>query len=226
MKRFLVLLLALILVIPPMTASAGFNKHLPTALMTMEFQCGCKSKGCGVMIGRYGLLTAGHNLYCRYHGQGLKSCTFLFGATSAYVGKRKYYNGFTYVVYDTFKKGYKPDHDIGYVIFKYDVGKNTGWYNPRVATDKELNNKGAHIAYYNNSYRFGDDFMTKLTVKNSALLELSEYPSGECAGPVFLWDNDAAYVVGVVSAKSDGTVYARRLTQQVYDDMRNDGAFD
>ena len=68
--------------------------------------------------------------------------------------------------------------------------------------------------------------MTNVSVKDSTLLYLSEYPSGDCAGPVFLWDDDMAYVIGVVTAKSDGTVYATRLTQQVYDDMRNDGAFD
>ena len=223
MKRFLVLILALILVIPPMTASAGFDKHRPTALMTIEFNCGCKQKGCGVMIGKYGLLTAAHNLHCRFHGKGLKSCTFLFGATSAYVGKRKYYNGFTYVWYDDFSKGYSPDNDIGFVIFKYDVGKNTGWYGYRIASDYELDGKTGHIAYYNSSCRFGDDFMAKISVNSSLLLSLSDFPSVETAGPVFIWENDMPYVVGVMTSTSGK---ARRLTQQVYDDMRSYGCFD
>lgn len=223
MKRLLVLLLAVILLVPAVSASAAdFDKRTPSAYMSMEFQCGCKSSGTGVMIGRYGLLTAGHNLYCRYHGKGLKSCIFLFGATSTYVGKRKYYNGFRYVVYDTFRNGYSPDHDIGYVIFKYDVGKNTGWYGSRVASDSELKNAAAHIVHYNSSGRF-NDIMTTLKVNSGNLLTCNDYPNSNTGGPVYLWQNDMPYVVGVLTAR-DG--YIRRFTQQIYNDMRNDGAFD
>lgn len=229
MKRFLVLFLVVLLsvsfLIPPTTASADFNQQKPLALMVMKFTCGCQGYGSGVAIGPFGLLTAGHNLYCKHHGKGLKSCKFLFGATSQYHGKKEYYNGFRYTVYDTFKNGYSNEWDIGFVIFKYNLGSMVGTYPRLIASDSDLNDKVGHIVGYNSSYRF-TNLMSKLKVESSRVISFTEAPSLGEGGPVYLWRDEAPYVVAVYTNYSNGKYYGRRFTQDIYNDMKAEGAFD
>lgn len=226
MKKLLVVILTVVLLATPLLASAGsFNTHNPTAFISMQFQCGCKGYGTGVMVGRYGLLTAGQNLHCKYHGKGLKSCIFLFGAKSQYVGNKKYYNGFTYHYWDTFETGYNAEWDVGFVIFKYAVGDNTGWYNMRVCSDSELEDAPVRIMNYNTSGHFGESSAVISGVSNLQLTCDGVLSGGE-GGPVCLWENDMPYIVGIYTDSSNGTITARRFTQQIYDDLKAGGAFD
>ena len=91
----LLLLLALVIALPLQSVADSFDPHRATAYMTIKFECGCTRYGTGAMIGRYGLVTAGHNLYCSTHASPLKTCDFLFGAKSPNSGRYRYSGNFT-----------------------------------------------------------------------------------------------------------------------------------
>ncbi len=166
MKRLTVLLLALLMLALPMLASADtFNTEHATAYLESKFQCGCSRGGVGAMIGRYGLITAAHNLYCHTHGQGLKYCNFYFGARSAGSCWYEYSGNFRYSVYNTFRNGYDSANDIGYVIFDSPVGNTTGWFGYLVGSDRDLDYEYMHMMYFDN-YRHSREEFTIMQVYN------------------------------------------------------------
>ena len=152
LKRVACMLLAavLVLAVPLCSLADSFDPHRAMAFMVIKFDCGCSRYGTGSMIGRYGLVTAGHNLYCPTHGKGLKSCDFIFGAKSPNSGRYKYNGTFSYYVYDTFRNGYSSKDDIGYVIFDKPVGDSTGWFGYWAASDDDMNMEFTNVYLYSN----------------------------------------------------------------------------
>ena len=66
-------ILMIVMTVFPLTSFASsFDVSRATAYMKSSFTCGCSIEGTGAMTGRYGLITAAHNLYCQYHGEPLK----------------------------------------------------------------------------------------------------------------------------------------------------------
>lgn len=137
-KRMTALLLAVLLLLPLAAFADNFDLHHPVAYLDARFTCGCQRGGTGTMVGRYGLITAAHNLYCPEHGKPLKTCDFYFGAVSRNSCWYRYDGRFNYTVYDTFQNGYRAENDIGFVIFETPVGNETGWYACMVGTDHDL----------------------------------------------------------------------------------------
>ena len=230
MKRIAALLLTFALLLAVLSASAAsFDEHKATAYMNIRFQCGCSRVGTGAMVGRRGLVTCAHNLICPTHSQWYKSITFVFGAKSASSGQKKVSSGFNVTAYETFKNGYKSDHDIGFVVFDKPIGDSTGWYAFQVGSDEFLHEEFTHINYYNANGKFQDIFTIQY-VADGNQLKLDDHPySGGDGAPVFLAYEglDWPTVVAVyTSYDNNGKGYARRLTSQVYEDMRNNGAFD
>lgn len=223
----LVLLFTLLLAVPLHSRAAKFDPHHALAYMSIEFECGCTRYGTGAMIGKYGLITAGHNLYCSKHAQRLKTCTFLFGAKSPNSGKYRYSGKFTYHVYDTFRNGYSAENDIGYVIFEKAVGNSTGWFGYWAASDEDLNMEFTNVYLYSGNARL-QTLYTVQYVANSKQIYMDDYlPYGE-GGPVFFTGEglDGAHVVAVyTSYTSPSKGFGRRLTNEIIEDMRRDGAF-
>ena len=228
MKRIVALLLGFLLLIEAFPATAGsFDSHKATAFMDIAFECGCTRTGTGAMIGRRGLITCGHNLYCHEHGKGLKYCNFLFGAKSPNSGQKRYNGKFTYWSKGTFEYAYEAIDDIGYVIFNNAIGDSTGWFGWMTGPDDDLNMEFTNVDYYTNKGRF-ENIYTFQYVESSYLLSLDECPpSGGDGAPVFMTDEsgDEYYVVGVYLSGNNGKGYARRLTKDIIDSMRANGAF-
>lgn len=224
MKRIaaLLLILAVLLAVFPVSA-ASFDDHVATAYMYVKFDCGHTRCGTGAMIGRRGLITCAHNLYCSTCGRALKTCEFVFGAKSPNSGQKKYNSGFTYRAYDTFSGGYSAENDIGYVIFNKPVGDSTGWYGYSVASDSSLDGKYANVNYYTDRGRFRNMY-TGMHVLNSNKLTLDQRIYDCEGGPVCI--NDWQVVAVYTSYNNNGNGVARRLTKQVIEDMKMQGAFD
>ncbi len=194
------------------------------AYMEIEFACGCTRTGTGAMIGRYGLLTAGHNLLCHKHNRPAKYIDFWFGyySKSEYVYHYGESASFTY--YCDFSDGYESEDDIGYVIFKKDVGNYTGWFGWRTY-EKASALSGDAVRCLGYSGGTLNQIRGSLTVRGSKELSWrkSLYINGE-GGPVFVTEGDEYYVVGVCTSFTDTEWYARRLTKGIIDDMKSDGA--
>ena len=227
-KKIAALVLALVLLALPLTSlAASFDASHPVAYMDSHFTCGCSRGGTGVMVGRYGLLTAAHNLYCPDHGCPLKYCNFYFGAKSANSCWYEYTGKFNYRVYDTFANGYNSQNDIGYVIFETAVGNETGWYACQVGSDHYLNEEFTHVLSYDKNRHLQSLFEIQY-VRNSKQIYWSGWLAGTDGGPVYFWSEGMEYpeVIAVyTSHDSQGNGYGRRLTQDVFNDMRAEGAF-
>lgn len=226
MKRMLTLMAAILLFLLPCAASAEQNHAV--AYMESRFTCGCSRSGTGTMIGRRGLVTAAHNLYCHQHGEPLKSCNFYFGAVSANSCWYRYDGKFRYTVYETFQDGYSSRNDIGYVVFDTPVGDETGWFGYIVGSDYDLNEEYTHVLSYDGKRHLQSYFEVQY-VLNSTQIYWEGWVSGNDGGPVYFDSSDinGPYVVAVyTSYDNEGNNYARRLTNNVIRDMREDGAFD
>ena len=229
MKKIVALILMVILAaLPLMVEAAGsLDTHFACAFLDIKFQCACTRTGTGAMISRYGMITAAHNLYCSTHGKPLEYCNFLFGAKSASSGRKRYEGHFTYRVYETFKNGYNSLNDIGYVVFESPIGNSTGWFAWRAANDSYLKNKFVTIMNYTNNARINSYYST-LSVRNNTQVTWSSVPAGGEGGPVFYQSADMEFpeVVAVYACTAaDGSAVGCRITDQLYYDMKADGAF-
>ena len=231
MARKIVLILILFcLLIPQVTFAAGFDANRATAFMNVQFECGCKVTGTGAMIGRRGLITAGHNLFCQFHGMKLKKCSFLFGAKSTRSGAYRYNGGFKFWAYDSFQNGYNSQYDIGYVVFDKPVGDRTGWFACRAGSDYYLNEEFSNVINYSMNGKPEDYYVIQYVANNLELYfdGFIGYEAGE-GGPVFFTHEGLEYpeVVAVYTHfDPSGNSIARRLTSNIIEDMRAAGAFD
>lgn len=225
----MVLFIIVSLVLPQIVYADSFNSNKATALMNITFQCGCKRIGTGAMIGRRGLITAGHNLYCKDHGKPLKSCSFLFGAKSLNSGLKRYDGAFSYRVYDTFQNGYSTFNDIGYVVFEKALGDSTSWYASWAGSDDDLNMEYTNIYNYSEKGRLEYYRSIQYVANNKQIYwdGFIGYEAGE-GGPVFFTYEGLEYptVVAVYTHYDlSGSSYGRRITSNIINDMRADGAF-
>ena len=224
-KRLTALVLAAVMMFSPLVSrAASFNPNHALAFMAIRFTCGCTRGGTGAMIGRYGMVTAGHNLYCSKHGKPLKTCDFYFGAQTPCCSWYHYSGKFTFWVYDTFAKGYHSENDIGYIVFKKPVGDTTGWFGYWGGSDCDLNRKYATLYNYNGNRHLQSKSVYE-KVYSSRELYWGGKLSGTSGGPLVIKENGHYYIVGVSTAvDKKGNSYARRLTNNVIRDMRSNGA--
>ena len=228
-KRLTALLLTAMMLLLPLCASASaFDIKHTIAYMDSCFTCGCSRGGTGTMISRYGLITAAHNLYCPTHAKPLKSCNFYFGAKSAGSCWYAYSGKFTYRVYDTFQNGYSSKNDIGYVVFDTPVGDETGWCASWAANDHDVHQEYMNVYAYDETRHLESVFSIQFML-DSTRIYWDEWISGTDGGPVTFWWEGMEYptVVAVyTSHDAQGNGYGRRLTDEIFRDMRLDGAFD
>lgn len=227
LKKCLALLMLLVTLAAPLMAQAEFNVDRPIAYMDIKFECGCKRGGTGAMVSRRALLTAAHNLYCHTHGQKLKSCNFYFGATSKSKCYYKYTGKFNYYAYTTFGGGYYSMDDIGYVLFESNVGEKTGWFACQVPNDQMIENEFFHAYSYDAKRKL--QWTWDLAYPDDAWeMKMPFSFSGTEGGPITYTAENAEFpaVIGVYTSKgSDGLSYIRRLTLDVFNDMKANGAF-
>ena len=227
MKKLICVLLLLPLL--AMTASAAFAANMretAVAYMEIKFECGCTRGGVGTMIARNGLVTAAHNLVCSKHSKKLKSCNFYFGRTSGGKNHYKYTGKFTYYWFEDFKDGYKSRNDIGYVVFPKDIGTTTGWYAWSCERDKDLKGAYCYVKGYKNKKPTSD--WGKFSVVNNAQISwtrASSFEDSDEGGPVYYDNSNLEFpvLVAVYTSFNGSTAYARRMTDNVYEDMKKNG---
>ena len=231
LKKIFALLVLLMIAFSVSAQADRFNADHATAFMEIKFTCGCSRVGTGAMIGRRGLITAGHNLFCPYHGSEQKSCSFAFGSKSLNSAWYRYSGTYTYYAYNTFRNGYDPEYDIGYVVFDKPVGDETGYFGWLAGDDSDLEWEYINVYGYTNKGK-SESLLSQEEVLNDRLVYWNGYLGGSDGGPVVVNYGDGSgtdmdYCVVAVYTCSDenGNGYGRRLTMNVINDMRADGAF-
>ena len=225
MKRLIAVILLLVLILPAYSAVAAGRSAFPAkaiAYMDITFRCGCHRIGTGVMICTDGLLTAGHNLICKEHCQTAEKLDFYFG----YVSKDDYYykyNGHVHYWYeDSFAKGYKSRYDIGYVRFDENVGEKTGWLASRYAPDSEFDGQVCSISAYSSDGEL-TEYSAQISIdsKLQFFLNQEELPYGGEGAPVIIDRNGKPTVVAIYNSHTNYGILGRRLTKELFYEMRN-----
>ena len=193
------------------------------AYMEIEYHCGCTRRGTGAMISRYGLITAGHNLLCTKHNKTAKYIDFWFGFFSKSDYLYHYEGSFDYTYYCDFSGGYTSKNDIGFVIFKKNVGQYTGWFGTRTYSNAS-SMTGASIRAMGYNVRTLKQTTGKLTSINQTQLTFTKHVDMDSeGGPVYVVENGEYYLVAVYTSSTDSEWYARRLTQEIVDTMKSKG---
>ena len=230
MKKLLAVLLLLVLAAQPLlcmsTASAGSPNQTAVAYMEARFQCGCTWNGCGTMIAKNGLITAGHCLVCFTHNKPLKSCNFYFKRQKSGTCFYKYTGNFSAYCYADFSRGYSMEDDIGYVVFPTNIGNETGWYASSAESDYDINWEFCHMYGYSGGGMISDWAQVNVVDSKTVSWEASsEFRSGTQGGPIFYDYEGLDYpvLVGVYTTCGGTTAYARRLKNSIYSDMKAAG---
>ena len=198
----------------------------------VKFACGCENIVYGAMVGRYGLVLPATGLYCRQHGNKFSSAVFVFGRTES--NKAVYlYNGvFTYEAYEKFqnKNSVKNENNIAWVKFPEPVGDKTGWYEPRVFADEELDRRDLLRRCIVSAQTDPTGILEawiRVGLKDAKLL-VCEIDDGHQNGlPMLVVDADGnEFLAGILIHQSKQFQYIRRITKRVYEDMKNAGVLD
>ena len=198
-----------------------------TAYMEIEFECGCTRTGAGAMIAKNALVTASHNLVCMNHTKKVKSITFNFGYWGAGTAMYKYTGAFTYRYYERFVNGFNSADDIGYVVFPENVGEKTGWFASKVCNDKTLKYKDTNFVGVLNDTVIYDYNQIDVYSDREITWKISDQFSKSLEGRPAYWNYDGLKyptVIGVYTSHSDTNGFVRRLTNQIINDMKKDGA--
>lgn len=224
-------ILMIVMTVFPLTSFASsFDVSRATAYMKSSFTCGCSIEGTGAMTGRYGLITAAHNLYCQYHGEPLKECDFYFGAKTINNYFYAYSGGFSYTVYDTFENGYRSENDIGYVVFNSPVGDITGWFGTAYGycpnpddTDVRNYSKEGHLQGIKQYFDFEIEYISSNQIRWNGV-----FAHHAMGGPVYYWKKGEEYprVIAVTTSAISEYSYGRLLTSDVFSDMKKAGAIE
>ena len=229
MRKFACLCLTLMLLLAAFPAQASTYTNMretAIAYMDITFACGCKRTGAGTMVAVNGMLTAGHNLVCHTHNKKVKTCAFYFGYASKSDYYYKYNDSFTYTYYCDFSNGYASKDDIGYIKFPTDVGKRTGWYATSVESDSDLSWEHCHTQGFKNGSRVYDWGVVTVADARQITWTRSSSFQGCCEGGPLYYDYEGLefpVLVAVYTSYDGATGYARRLTNQIFNDMKQSG---
>ncbi|MCR5296984.1 MAG: hypothetical protein K6E17_06210 [Clostridiales bacterium] len=229
MKKRIALITVLALLVCALfagSASAADMRRTAVAYMNITFQCGCSRCGTGTMIASNGMITAGHNLLCPTHNKPVEKCNFYFNRrTNDYYSE--YSGPFNYTYYCDFSNGYNSENDIGYIVFPSNVGNKTGWYGFSVESDDDLKWEYCHMYGYTSAGVLTADW-NQIEVESAKQISwerASDFRDVGEGGPVYYDYEGLEYpiVVAVYTSHYGSTGYARRITNQIYKDMKEDG---
>ena len=135
-------------------------------------------------------------------------------------------------VYDTFKQSngsirYSAENNIGYVIFDKNVGDTTGWYSIYAPSAYNLTGEWYYWIGYKN-WDLYYDYMFLDANDSSNVFSFKSIQSAYLQGTgIYNWDEgcEGPTLVGVYISDSGSLCYGRKVTQNVINDMRKNGAF-
>ena len=197
------------------------------ANMYMHYTCGCEGQGTGFMVGPSGLVTAAHCLVCTDHGKTADRLTFYFGYNTDgscnyyYDGATRYWYGTDFTRPDG-SHGYDTcDYDYGYVKFPERIGDVTGWFGVTVKSGSSIDG-WYEVAGYRQGYLKTDSDQVK-QYNDKQIIHYADMLSGNSGCPIFTSDY---YVVAINVADTKTENYGRRITTDVFNNMKNAGIFD
>ena len=191
------------------------------AFMQVHARCGCTWECSGFMVGRRGLITAGHCLVCMDHNRTADRITFYFG----YSSKKKYftkYDGSTTYWYGIdATRSYDSTWDYGYVRLDKNIGDKTGWFGVSSKYDSDLNGYLYRVAGYRDGV-LKYDRNRAYVYSDYEVYHYADTQPGYSGCPIY---TDDYYVVAVNTSESAKRNYGRRFTNSLIDEMRQNGIF-
>ena len=197
------------------------------AYMEVFAKCGCNWTGSGCMVGPKGLITAAHCLVCPKHHAGPARVDFYFGYQSdgSYLYKNEgdfyYWYGTDFSETNGEYTDESAEWDYGYVLFNERVGDVTGWFGMQVLTDSHMTDTCMTIAGYRDGYLKYHYGMPDIYTPNVISIK-ADAVAGNSGGPVFFNENGWPYVTSIYVAATDDNNYARRITPELFVDMKKD----
>ncbi len=191
------------------------------AYMKVHARCGCSWTGSAFMVSKKCAMTAAHCLVCTDHSKTADRIDLYFGYRKG--GYVKHVRNNCHYWYGTSFKNHNysdyVDWDYGYIIFDSNIGKYTGWFGSKAATDSELRSGYYEVAGYRNGDMRRD--RTKAEPINSNLFaHWADTKGGYSGCPVF---DKEYYVVGINICENATSNKARRLTSDLFQQMRENG---
>ncbi len=193
------------------------------AYIEVRGTCGCSWTGTGFMVGPSGMMTAGHVMQCKEHGNDAAALTFYFGYQSERNYVLKYEKGATYWYNFTRNSG-SEEYDYAYIKLQERVGDSVGWFGMNALPDTELDG----MPFYAAGYRFGElkaDYDWVHVVTPYQVSHTIDTEPGYSGCPIY---DSHYYAVAINTAHSDvfPENYGCRITGRMINDMRSKGLFD
>lgn len=199
------------------------------AYLVVEASCGCDWTATGFMVSRDGMMTGAHCVVCSTHGGTATKITMFFGYESGKDYLYRYTGGTTYWYGTTFQNNdgsysYSPhvNWDYAYLKLEKNVGDTTGWFGTKVLSDYEVSGQVLEVAGFRNGYlRKGSG---SVSVRNDYCIKYTiDTLPGNSGCPVF--DEDY-YVVAINVASNDSFNTARRITSDLFYQMKDNDIFE
>lgn len=240
-----------LLSLSPVSATGAKFPFTAIGKLSITFPNNRTFNGSGVMVSRFHVLTAGHNVYSSTNGGWAKSIRFtpLLDGTRAPYGSanmtyQRTYNSFINYERANPRKTSRDVNDIALLTLDRTLGDRTGWMaygydnnNGRFASGTIMNTAGYPSAggYTGTKMQFSSGAIRGLSSSGRALEYLQSRITtyaGQSGSPVWLYETGtgARTIYGVhVSGTGTSTSvnFATRITQSIFNDLgrwRNEDA--
>jgi len=238
MKRLLTVVLILTLSLGVLSPSAGLAltrsdrqkfPYTAVAYIKCQFNCGCTRYESGTMVARNGMVTAGSAMLCPSHNKKVSDMEFWFGWISPSDFFYHYNGSCSYRCYADFSNGYDSENDIGYIVFPENVGETTGWF-ASLFTDNASEFKTAQrckMVGYDGDWDLNYKWVNASRYSDVEIRSPKGNDAYASGTPLCFTYTDYGETVheirAIYTAKSDSYYYARILTNNIYDEMIDDG---
>ena len=196
------------------------------AYLVLEFECGHGGEGSGFMVGRYGMMTAGHCVVCGVDGAQLSSMVAYFGYRNSKNYAYRYAGNFDFWWDGRYDYTSNDSLNWDYAFFKLDqpVGDTTGTFGVVAKSDRNLDMNLVQVAGYRDGLLKTDFDYAHIDGEYVISYQNDSVP-GNSGCPVFDSNNN---VVAIHVAGSDSLQlnFGRRITSSLCDAMRKYGVID
>lgn len=192
------------------------------AYLCLWYECGHSASGSGFMVGRYGMVTAGHCVVCSQDGADLESMVAYFGYRSNKNYAYKFAGGYTYWWSSNYDyTANSLDWDYAYFLLDEPVGATVGSFGISARSDKNLDMTLVEIAGYRDGL-LKTDFDYAHIYNNYVISYENDTVPGNSGCPVF----DANYNVVAIHVAGDSfrqMNFGRRITSSLLESMQSNG---